>query len=313
MSQRGQPPGAGRRRTAAGWRDGRLPLAACLLILAAVALRGEVAAPALTGPLRRDGLPVGIVLEAVLACLLAALIVRHSRAPRGALIAARLRMLLFYVVGAGLIAIPAAYLLNTASQLHLRPRPAPSPTPSSSQRPRGLLPPGGSGSASGLIVIIILLALAAAVVIYLVARFMARHNWSRGSWRGRGAPSAAFEPSADAEAAELREAVEVGQNALRLTDDARAAIIACYFAMEQSLAGAGTPRAAADTPYEVLVRATDQGLIRTAAAGRLTVLFYEARFSSHPMPAQRRDDARQALAELAASLADPEPAPGSSR
>jgi hypothetical protein len=302
MSQQGRPDGGGRRRAADGaWRQPRLLLAAVLLVLTAVALRGKVPAPALDGPFRHDGLPVGIALEAVLGGLMAVLLVRNSRAPRDALIAARLRTVLLYVVGAGLLAIPAAYLLSKASNLHLRPRPTPSPT--SSQRPRGLLPPVGSGSATGLIVIIILLALVAAAAIYLVARFIARHGWSVGPWRGRGAASVAFEPSPDAEAEDLRQAVESGQSALRQVDDARAAIIACYVAMEESLAEAGLARAAADTPDELLARAAGQGLIRTGAAAWLTGLFYEARFSSHPLPDQRRAAAQLALDELADSLA----------
>jgi len=69
------------------------------------------------------------------------------------------------------------------------------------------------------------------------------------------------------------------------------------------VARAGTARAAADTPYELFLRAADRGLIRTDAATRLTALFYEARFSSHPMLPARRDDAQQALNELAGSLA----------
>src|SRR5579872_244981 len=105
MSQRGQRTeagaGAGRSR-AAGWRQGRLAVAAGLLILVAVALRGKLPAPALDGPFRRDGLAVGAVLEGVLACLLVVLIVRHRRAPRDALVAARLRVLLTYLVGGGL-------------------------------------------------------------------------------------------------------------------------------------------------------------------------------------------------------------------
>ena len=49
-------------------------------------------------------------------------------------------------------------------------------------------------------------------------------------------------------------------------------------------------------------------LVRTGAAARLTVLFYEARFSTHPMPLAQRDEAQRALAELAGSLRDLEPA-----
>jgi hypothetical protein len=64
----------------------------------------------------------------------------------------------------------------------------------------------------------------------------------------------------------------------------------------------------ADTPDELLARAAGQGLVHGNAAARLTVLFYEARFSTHPMPFTKRDEAQQALGELAASLGGPEPA-----
>jgi Domain of unknown function (DUF4129) len=304
MSQQAQraEAGADRRRAVLRSLQGRLVLAAGLLVLVAVALRGRLPAPALDGPFRRDGLAVAAVLEGVLACLLVALIVRHRRAPRAALVAARLRTMLTYLVGAGLVAIPAAYLLGRAQKVHLRPRPTtPHPTPSGSPRPLGL--GHNNGSLSGLIVVIILLALVAAAAIYVIARFIRSHRWTWAGWRGAG--SVMLDASAaDDEEPGLLEAVSSGQSALRELDDARAAIIACYVAMEESLALAGTARDAADTPYALLVRAADRGLIRTSAAARLTELFYEARFSSHPMPPSRRDEARQALAELAASLAE---------
>ena len=82
----------------------------------------------------------------------------------------------------------------------------------------------------------------------------------------------------------LRRAVESGRAALHEVDEARAAIIACYLAMERSLATAGTARAAAETPDELLARATGRGSLRRRAAARLTALFYEARFSTHPLP-----------------------------
>jgi hypothetical protein len=96
--------------------------------------------------------------------------------------------------------------------------------------------------------------------------------------------------------------VESGRTALRTLDDARAAIIACYVAMEASLAQRGTARGVADTPDELLARATGRGVVRGTAAVRLTALFYEARFSSHPLNPGQRDAAEQALDELAATL-----------
>ena len=103
---------------------------------------------------------------------------------------------------------------------------------------------------------------------------------------------------------DLREAVESGRSALRTIDDARAAIIACYVAMENSLAERGAARAIADTPDELLARARQSGIVRGTAAARLTALFYEARFSSHPLDHRQRDAAEQALDELAAALAE---------
>jgi hypothetical protein len=73
--------------------------------------------------------------------------------------------------------------------------------------------------------------------------------------------------------------------------------------MERRLAERGTARGAADTPDELLARAVAAGAVRGGAAGRLTTLFYEARFSTHPLGAEQRDAASAALDELAAELA----------
>jgi hypothetical protein len=297
MSQ--QRPGAsGRPGDVRGWA--RLALATCLLALVAVGLRATVPAPALDGPFRRDGLPLGVALEAVLACLLIALAVRNSRAPRDAVLAAGLRRMLTYVVVAGLVAIPAAYLLSRhVRPLRLRPAPAAKAQPG----PRLHPPLPGTQSAGLLIVAIVLGVLAAAGLIWLVVVLLRGRFWL--GFR-RGAMGIAIGLAADGDESDLLEAVESGRRALRRFDDARAAIIACYVAMEQSLARAGTARAVADTPDELLARAAEEGLVRGDAAERLTALFYEARFSSHPMPLVQRDEAQRALAELADSLGDAE-------
>jgi Domain of unknown function (DUF4129) len=276
----------------------RLALAACLLAVVAVALRVSLPAPALNGPFRHDGVRIGVVLEAVLACLLVVLMIRHSRAPRDAVLAARLRKLLTYVIVIGLVGIPLAYVLSRHAP-PLRPVPIHNSKAASGARLH-LLHPGNS-STGALIVGIILAVLAAAGLAYLIVVLLRGRIWL-GFRRGPG--GLAIEPDVQDDESELREAVASGQKALRRFDDARAAIIACYVAMEESLARAGTARAAADTPDELLVRAAEQGLIRGDAAARLTALFYEARFSSHPMPLRQRDEAQQALAELARSLSD---------
>ena len=86
------------------------------------------------------------------------------------------------------------------------------------------------------------------------------------------------------------------------TAGVREAIIACYAAMEISLAVAGSPRRAADTPEELLNRAVGSGVIRTPAARRLTALFREARFSPHELADAQRQAARAALADISRDL-----------
>ena len=101
----------------------------------------------------------------------------------------------------------------------------------------------------------------------------------------------------------LAAAVAAGTSALGAAAGARAAIISCYAAMEESLSAAGSPRLAADTPEELLNRAVGTGAIRTPAAARLTVLFREARFSPHRLGDEERTDAQAALDDIARDLA----------
>ncbi len=305
MAEQGAPATS---RQGGGWRQsaGRLAVAGCLLVLMAVGLRASVPVARLDGPLRHDGLAVGATLEAVLACLAIALVVRHRRAPSDAVLAARLRGVLAYVVGAGLIAIPVLYLLNrqqpngTLRPVTATPRPLASATQAHVAHP-------GSPPAALVIVVAILVALFLAGAVYGIVLFL---RSLLGRWPGRRGrvPRFPVQASAGEDEPGLREAVESGYSAMRGLDDARAAIIACYLAMEDSLGRAGTPRGAADTPDELLARAAGQGLVRGGAAARLTALFYEARFSSHPMRRADRDDAEQALAELAARLGARAPA-----
>jgi hypothetical protein len=84
------------------------------------------------------------------------------------------------------------------------------------------------------------------------------------------------------------------------------AIVRCYAAMEDALAGHPevAPRPA-DSPSEVVSRASASGVLRTPAAWRLVELFDEARFSPHTMTPHDRAEAesllRAVLAELGAT------------
>ncbi|WP_433887682.1 DUF4129 domain-containing protein [Streptomyces sp. CA-111067] len=101
----------------------------------------------------------------------------------------------------------------------------------------------------------------------------------------------------------LADAVDSGQRALRDGDDARTAVIACYAAMEGSLAASGVARHASDSPQDLLERTTASGLLTGGHAAALTALFREARYSTHPMDDTHRERAAQALSGIAEQLA----------
>jgi hypothetical protein len=280
-----------------------LPLT-LLIVLGLAGLRGAMTGPRWNGPLRHDAVVIGIVLEVSLGVLLG-LTVRRSRAwrapaPSGAPasdVPAKLRGVLIFVLGAGMAAVAVGIIVS----LHLR-LPAGAPPVRGSGAKPSATPTGKHAPLPPVEIFHIPLAaiVYVLIIVALVAAAILSVWWSRRFRPSFGARHGDF-VAEDPE--DLREAVESGRSALRTVDDARAAIIACYVAMESSLAERGTARAVADTPDELLARATESGLVRGTAAARLTALFYEARFSSHPLGRGQRDAAEQALDELAAALA----------
>lgn len=90
--------------------------------------------------------------------------------------------------------------------------------------------------------------------------------------------------------------------------DPRAAIIACYLAMEAEFAS--DPEAApleSDTPSEVLARAVRRGAVHDQAAAELVGLFTEARFSTHDMTEDQRADAVRLLQRVERDLGSRHP------
>jgi hypothetical protein len=269
----------------------RFVLPGLLIVLVIAGLLGTVRMPGWTGRYHSDGIAIGVALEVVLIALLAVLMIRDRRASDGDFLAARLRRALRYVILAGLIAIPIALLLN--ANLHLKGRRSRGSPQGILRSRRNHLPaPVNVGWLPYALLALLALVALAAVVLCLV--LVARRKPALG---GRGSYDLDEEPED-----ELRAAVESGRSALRSLDDARAAIIACYAAMEDSLARAGTTRSVAETPDELLARAVAASLARGDAAARLTALFYEARFSTHPLDQDQKPAAERALAELAADL-----------
>ena len=276
-------------------RLARIVLAALLVVAVVAGLRGEVRPLNFRSLPRSREVAVGLALEAVLAVLTAALAIRRRRAPQAAFLVARLRGLIGAVLTIGLIGIPVLLLLASLPKSHGQRHPNPFQRPG----PGRTLPPLKPGPAlhlpvGGILTTLLVLVIVAAIAVCVIVLR-----------RRAGHPVEAVLGPEDDDEEKLRDAVESGRAALRELDDARAAIIACYLAMERSLASAGAARTAAETPDELLARAAGAGLVHGEAAGRLTALFYEARFSSHPLPASSKTEAQLALSELAASLHAP--------
>jgi uncharacterized membrane protein YdfJ with MMPL/SSD domain len=274
-----------------------LPLA-LLIVLGLAGLRGAVGTPRWDGPLHRDGVAVGLALEAVFA-VLAVLTLRRHRSAHQELVARKLRATLSFALGAGAAAVAAVTLLGLNTHLFNRRGTPTFPHPPLPTRFQGRPPPAHRAPPAPFHFPLAAL-LYTLLVLLLLAGIAVSIRWAR---RLRPIVPARDDALIVEDSGDLREAVESGRSALRTVDDARAAIIACYLAMEQSLAERGTARSLADTPDELLARARAGGVVRGTAASRLTALFYEARFSSHPLGPAQRDAAEQALDELAAALA----------
>ncbi len=279
-------------------------LVSLVITVVLLGLRGGFALHGWRGRYHHDGVPIAVALEVFLAALLVVVIVRGRRS-RGApadMLAARLRAALRPLLAGGLIVIPVVLLLSAPLHGHVvlprRPhslQPTSQPVPSFRSQPPAVARSFHVPLTDVLYAVlgVVLLAGIAACVIALRRRTEAE-----------AAPPAGDASLADGQRAGLRDAVESGRRALVQLDDARAAIIACYLAMEGSLAAAGAARTRADTPGEFLARAVADGLVHGAAAGQLTSLFYEARFSGHEMTGAQRGAAEVALRQLAADLSE---------
>jgi hypothetical protein len=268
-----------------------------IAVLAGVRAAGPGAAG--TGPWHQDVLPLAGAFEFVLAVLLVAVWLIARRRPKPGYLAAVLRAGLLRAIPLGMATVAVLAGLSRLNPslghaTHARTVPA-SPTPLTPPTPRVVT---GAGAAHhfvnltdiiyALLALLLLAAIVACVLVIL---------------RRLPAASADDVPVPPDDDAGMRTAIESGRRALRTFDDAQAAIIACYVAMEASLASAGTARAAAETPDELLARAVRSGLLRGIAAGQLTELFYEARYSSHALPATARDEAVRALDAFSDELA----------
>jgi hypothetical protein len=99
-------------------------------------------------------------------------------------------------------------------------------------------------------------------------------------------------------AEELASILDETLDDLRREPDARKAVIAAYARMERALGAHGLPRARAEAPLEYLSRILLELSVTESSVRRLTELFEHAKFSHHPIEAEMKDEAIDALVAL---------------
>jgi Domain of unknown function (DUF4129) len=113
-------------------------------------------------------------------------------------------------------------------------------------------------------------------------------------------------PAADPEDATIPEAVagaiDAALSALEAAGDPRQSIIAAYARMLEALEARGLGCRPAETPRLHLARCLAAADVRPEPLEQLVELFEEARFSTHPMMWEHRDEARRALAAVRSDL-----------
>ena len=310
MSQPPEPEshGGGRRPwvPSALWRAGAV-IALCAIAAIGLRARGVFAsgsapwAARATGAALYDIFGVAAGVSIVASIIMIGLMMRlrrmrrkRQRAAANPAIPGWLKAVLFFFIIA-IIGSPLTYLIRNL--LHGRGQ--------GLRLPRLAAPPSGAAHTGGgysggswPILTGMVLAVLALITLVVVVR------------RRRLAALAREEPDEPDEQSVLSEALSAGAAALDDVADPSQAIIACYAAMEESLAGAGAAPEAADTPAEILTRASVSGLVRSTAAGELTGLFRRARYGGRPMGEPDRAVAMSALARLRSDLAgDPAKVP----
>jgi membrane protein implicated in regulation of membrane protease activity len=227
---------------------------------------------------------VGVAFIAVITVLA---MTRPRRRPRRAEDPPKLRIpwwlkTLGVVASAFAVAAPLAILVARKTG-HRTPTPFllhPGVAAGAPGQPTGTSPNAGWSLVAGVV-------FAAAVVLTLALR--SARNKRLSSPRQRGG---------------LPETLSAARAALETGRTPREASIACYAAMERGFAAAGSAPVAADTPAEVLSRATRAGITRSASAEVLTGLFRRARYSDEPMTGADSAAAAGALAQMQAELRD---------
>ena len=104
----------------------------------------------------------------------------------------------------------------------------------------------------------------------------------------------------------MRAAIDEGLADLDDADtDPRRAVIACWVRLELAAAAAGTAREVGDTSTELVTRLLTGHQVTAPVLAGLAAVYREARYATHTVDGQMRDQARAALRQLRDELALP--------
>jgi Domain of unknown function (DUF4129) len=105
-------------------------------------------------------------------------------------------------------------------------------------------------------------------------------------------------PAGESVADALSDVAAASIDDLRREGDPRRAVIAAYANMERVLAQHGLPRLRAEAPFEYLARILRQLEVSESSVHRLTELFEYAKFSTHEIDAEMKEQAIDAFGAL---------------
>ncbi|MBB2945540.1 hypothetical protein FB565_005273 [Actinoplanes lutulentus] len=191
---------------------------------------------------------------------------------------------------------PEATPTTTAPPL-LPPRTEPAPEPSAvntavPEAARNL--PSWAGQAALVVLAFVVVCMVVLLSWALVHDFLRRRGRRSGKLDSRRRPRTAED---------LVAALDAGLEELSDTDrDPRRAVIACWVRLEDAAAAAGTPRHPGDSPTDLVGRLLAEQRVDAAVLAALLEVYREARYATHTVDDQMRQQARSALERLRADL-----------
>ena len=149
-------------------------------------------------------------------------------------------------------------------------------------------------------VALVIIGVVAAIVLGLVVWALVRQTLSRrGNRKGRRDPRRSESSTAE----DLVAALDAGLQELSDTDrDPRRAVIACWVRLEQAAAAAGTPRHAGDSPTDLVARLLAEQRLDAGVLTPFAAVYRQARYATHTVDDQMREQARAALERLRSDL-----------